>query len=101
MDTEWVARVIQRDEGSTDIADKVYPFATGDVNLDNNTITFQKSNDEIDSNPKLLGNICVLIVKQANPEPIVFASFWVHTYFMEFNNNQSGKQELIIKIGTW
>lgn len=91
MDTEWVARIIQRDESSSDRADRVYQFATGQIDQSDHTITFIKG--ENNANPKVFGNICVLIVKQANPEPIIFASFWIHTYFLQINNDKNDNQK--------
>ena len=97
-DVEWIARVIQRDETSMENVDKSYLFGTGtlenDIDLNGNFIRFEKG----ESVPALCGNICVKILKRKESESTVFASFWIHTYFLEIAQDAKGQQMVIPKL---
>lgn len=89
---EWIARVVQRDEAATESPDKAHLFGKGTVN--ENVVHFQPE-DKVNA---FCGNICVKIIKRKEGESHVFASFWIHTYFLDIDHDAKGRRMVIPKL---
>ena len=91
-DVEWIARLVQRDETWTESADKAYLFGKGAVT--ENMLSFERE----DEAKTFCGNICVKIIKRKESESELFASFWIHSYFLDVERDTKGQRMVIPKL---
>eukprot|EP01083_Nonionella_stella_P207411 753498_1 len=89
---EWMVQIIQRDESSaTNQSDRQFMLTSGEIQA-NDTIRFIAKQEE------LCGNVCIKIIKQSKSGRKMFASLWIHTYFMELDDSNDCRELAIPKL---